>query len=227
MTFRSIFSPCLLTAAGLAAVVAFSAPAAYADNHNESKPTSQPVKLHPASQPASQPASRPAVKLERPGQPDTGTTLDSEKAKEAARQEAAQDGAKAKKDDRPSTGPTRIIVKWVAETAVDNFGYNVYRADEMTSAPYWQKLNRRILPGIGTTSQPTVMRYMDITVGDDLDKIYYYKVQEISSDGGKSYFSHPVTGEIPFILKGTPKVISESEQERFAESPFAVEHLDR
>jgi len=129
-------------------------------------------------------------------------------------------------DDRPTSGMPRIVVRWAIETATDNFGYNVYRTDDPTSGT-WTKLNRRVLAGVGTTSVPHMFRYLDLHVGNDMDLIWNYKVEELSLDGARSYFSHPVTGETPFILSGKPKPLSAEEAELFATGLFVKEPLDR
>jgi hypothetical protein len=124
-------------------------------------------------------------------------------------------------DVRPTTGTLRIVVKWGIESAVDNYGYNVYRCEDIEAEePDWKKLNKRMLPGVGNTSIPTVFRYADMNLGYDPDKIWYYKVEEISLDGKRVFFSHPVTGESPMIIAGKPKIMNPREHKKYGEEPF-------
>lgn len=119
----------------------------------------------------------------------------------------------------------RIIVRWGIETAVDNFGYNIYRTDNLEDQDSWQRINRRVLPGVGSSSQPTVFQYLDTNVGDDLTKVWHYRVEEVALDGTKTIFTHPVSGQS--VLSGRPRLMTPEEREAFADGPYRRQVIER
>jgi hypothetical protein len=131
-------------------------------------------------------------------------------------------------DAAPEEAPApvaRIIVRWGIETAVDNFGYNIYRTDNLEDEESWQRINRRVLPGVGSSSQPTVFQYLDTNVGDDLTKVWHYRVEEVALDGTKTIFTHPVSGQS--VLSGRPRLMTPEEREAFADGPYRRQVIER
>ena len=122
-------------------------------------------------------------------------------------------------DDRPTTGTARVVVKWGIESAVDNFGYLVYRTTDLENEPF-EPITKRILKGVGTTADPKILRYIDTDV--ELDIVYYYKVEEIGRDNNRTFFPNPVTNEV-MILAGKPKIMNKREEMKYGEEKFHIE----
>jgi len=218
--------PLHLVAGALIALLALTWPAILSAEEAASQPTSQPAKQTPCC------AKADKSECEKPQTEDCDETKKSEGESACcsvkAKDESTSPAVKLAQEERPSTGTLRIIVKWGVETSVDNFGFNVYRTDD-PDKPHeeWEKLNKRIMSGIGTTSVPHVFRYLDDNLGHDPEKVWFYKFEEIGLDGTRVFHAHPVTGERPLIVGGKPKVILESERTKFAGGPFQIEKIER
>ena len=86
---------------------------------------------------------------------------------------AAEDGAVTK------------TLKWATASEVDNFGYDVYRA-EHPDGPFERRTSEPVL-GAGTTDEPSYYEWVD--EGLDPAKDYYYYVESISIHDERERFT--------------------------------------
>ncbi len=87
--------------------------------------------------------------------------------------------------DEKSAEKARNILQWTTATEVDNFGYDVYRA-ESEDGPF-ERLNPDPIPGAGTSDEPTPYEYVDDTI--DPYKTYWYYLESISMAGERERFT--------------------------------------
>lgn len=97
-------------------------------------------------------------------------------------------------------GPENSI-KWSTASEVNNFGYDVYRADS-EEGPF-RKMTEDPIPGAGTVDTPTSYEFVDDTIAPET--VYYYYVESISMDGERERFT-PV---FPSKPKPAPSVHEE------------------
>jgi hypothetical protein len=76
-------------------------------------------------------------------------------------------------------------IRWSTASEVDNFGYDVYRA-ESEDGP-WQRLTSEVVEGAGTTDEPSYYRFVDDSI--DPHRTYYYYVESISMSGQRKRFT--------------------------------------
>ncbi|MCX7717795.1 MAG: hypothetical protein N2111_05235 [Candidatus Sumerlaeaceae bacterium] len=79
----------------------------------------------------------------------------------------------------PDNSPGRVYIRWRTETQEDNYGFNIYRA-KSPDGPY-EKVNRSIIPGEGTTNIPK--DYCFIDQGLPRGEKFYYYIESVSNQG--------------------------------------------
>ncbi|MEI7633681.1 MAG: hypothetical protein WCK47_05315 [bacterium] len=79
----------------------------------------------------------------------------------------------------PDDSPGRVIIRWRTETQENNYGFNIMRAVSKTG-PY-DKVNKSIIPGEGTTNIPKSYCYEDR--GLPRGRIFYYYIESVSNNG--------------------------------------------
>lgn len=108
--------------------------------------------------------------------------------------DAVQDAVVAAADDGGDTGeaPSNTL-RWTTASEVDNFGFDVYRADS-EDGPY-EKLTDRPIAGAGTADVPTRYEYVDATI--ERGREYFYYVESISMGGERKRFTP--------VIRASPK----------------------
>jgi len=85
----------------------------------------------------------------------------------------------------PSPGPPANTLKWSTASEVENFGYDIYRADAEDGP--WVRINAKPIAGAGTLDEPSYYQYVDTNI--DSTRIYYYYVESISLKGVREKFT--------------------------------------
>lgn len=88
-------------------------------------------------------------------------------------------------ETRPQPDPLHNVLRWTTASEVDNFGFDVYRA-EAESGPFSRITEQPVL-GAGTSDEPTRYEYVDNTIKPDTQ--YYYYVESISMSGVREKFT--------------------------------------
>jgi hypothetical protein len=88
-------------------------------------------------------------------------------------------------------------IKWATASEVDNFGYDIYRA-EAADGPF-ERLTEEPIEGAGTTDEVSRYEFEDHTI--DPLKTYYYYIESISMEGVRERFT-PVGEKKPKIQPG-------------------------
>ncbi|MEM7482163.1 MAG: hypothetical protein AAF481_13385 [Acidobacteriota bacterium] len=83
-------------------------------------------------------------------------------------------------------------IAWRTASEVDNFGYDIYRA-ESPDGPF-ERITEQPLEGAGTTDLPSSYEYFDETI--EYGKEYFYYVESISMNGERQPFT-PVSRAAP------------------------------
>lgn len=89
-----------------------------------------------------------------------------------------------------TTSPGSITLKWRTESEQDNYGFNLYRS--LSEKGPWEKVNDKIIPGHGTTSEPHNYSYVDNGIRKNTR--YYYQIEFIDLAGNPE--------RKPFTIKG-------------------------
>ncbi|MCH9646967.1 MAG: hypothetical protein K0U98_01945 [Deltaproteobacteria bacterium] len=76
-------------------------------------------------------------------------------------------------------------LRWSTASEVENFGFDVYRGD-LEEGPF-VRLNKKPIPGAGTTDLPSKYVYDDDTI--EAGKAYWYYVESIAMDGEREHFT--------------------------------------
>ncbi len=105
----------------------------------------------------------------------------------------------------PPAEPLSNTLRWKTASEVDNFGFDVYRADS-EEGPF-ERLTERPIPGAGTTDEPQQYVFVDDTI--EAGRTYWYYVESISMMGVRERFT-PVFRAKP---KGTDEVASEGSRQ--------------
>lgn len=100
-------------------------------------------------------------------------------------------------DEAPQESHSNRI-KWKTASELDNYGYDVYRA-ESPEGPF-ERINPKVIEGAGTTDEPTAYEYVDADI--DPRREYYYYVESISMNGDRERFTP--------IGRAKPKIQDES-----------------
>jgi len=87
------------------------------------------------------------------------------------------------------------IIAWTTQSEMDNLGWNIYRSPSQNMGQALQ-LNTELIPGAGTTTQPTNYQFID----DDIYQIpgytYWYSIESIDLSGTSCSYGS-VSCEIP------------------------------
>ena len=62
----------------------------------------------------------------------------------------------------PSPAPLANTLKWSTASEVENFGYDVYRADAEDGP--WVRINTKPIAGAGTKDEPSYYQYVDTDI---------------------------------------------------------------
>jgi len=92
-----------------------------------------------------------------------------------------------------SPKPLNNAIKWSTASEVENFGYDVYRADKEDGP--WVRINAKPIPGAGTLDEPRYYQYVDTDI--DPTRGYFYYVESISLKGVREKFTP--------VIKAPPK----------------------
>lgn len=76
-------------------------------------------------------------------------------------------------------------IKWTTASELNNFGYDIYRAD--TKEGEYSVINEDMIEGAGTTVDSTKYEFHDDSI--DPCKRYFYYIESIAEDGTKEAFS--------------------------------------
>ena len=76
-------------------------------------------------------------------------------------------------------------LRWSTASEVDNFGFDVYRA-ENEEGPF-ERITKQPLSGAGTTDIPSRYEYVDDMIKPNT--VYYYYVESISMSGERQKFT--------------------------------------
>jgi hypothetical protein len=118
------------------------------------------------------------------GAPDATTAAtpavekDSAKTVSAAAPEGAQERGK-------------ISITWTTQREESCYGYYIYRADSEVGP--FERLNKDVVPGAGTTTTPQDYKVVDQPL--PMGKKYYYYVQEVDLDGRTRTIT-PIIGSV-------------------------------
>jgi len=82
----------------------------------------------------------------------------------------------------------KVILTWTTASEIDNAGFNIYKS--MRNQQNFQKINSKLIPGSGTTSNQHTYTFKDNQVIEGLQ--YYYKIQDVSYSG-ETEFSEAIS----------------------------------
>lgn len=85
----------------------------------------------------------------------------------------------------PGSGKIANTLKWSTASEVDNFGFDIYRA-ESEDGPF-ERVNPEPIAGRGTTDDPTFYQYVDDTI--EPGKAYFYYIESISLSNEREKFT--------------------------------------
>ncbi|MBL7148763.1 MAG: chitobiase/beta-hexosaminidase C-terminal domain-containing protein, partial [Candidatus Cloacimonetes bacterium] len=93
------------------------------------------------------------------------------------------------------------VINWTTQSESNNCGWNIYRSAS-SNAGQSQQINFDLIPGTGTTSQPTEYSFIDEheTV---VNQTYWYWLESVSGSGETETFG-PVSLTIPLEEENTP-----------------------
>ncbi len=77
-----------------------------------------------------------------------------------------------------------VVIKWTTKSEIRNLGYNVFRSTTQNGP--WYKLNSELIKGAGTTVDENRYEYIDKEPREN--GIYFYKIEQIDTDGKISSF---------------------------------------
>jgi hypothetical protein len=93
-------------------------------------------------------------------------------------------------------GPLQNFIRWSTASEVDNFGFDVYRA-EHEDGPF-TRITQQPVPGAGTSDEPARYEYTDASIKPDVQ--YYYYVESISMSGVREKFTPTFKAPIKSVL---------------------------
>ena len=87
--------------------------------------------------------------------------------------------------DRQAPENLQNVIRWSTASEVDNFGFDVYRA-EQEEGPF-ERITPQPIPGAGTSDEPARYEYVDDTIKVGVQ--YYYYVESIAMNGTREKFT--------------------------------------
>ncbi len=99
----------------------------------------------------------------------------------------------------PASDPLQNVIRWSTASEVDNFGFDVYRA-EREEGPF-TRITQQPVPGAGTSDEPARYEYTDTTIKPGIQ--YYYYVESISMSGVREKFTPTFKARIKGTLPTT------------------------
>lgn len=99
----------------------------------------------------------------------------------------------------PASDPLQNVIRWSTASEVDNFGFDVYRA-EREEGPF-TRITQQPVPGAGTSDEPARYEYTDTTIKPGIQ--YYYYVESISMSGVREKFTPTFKARIKGTLSTT------------------------
>ncbi|MCK4359627.1 MAG: T9SS type A sorting domain-containing protein [Candidatus Cloacimonetes bacterium] len=84
---------------------------------------------------------------------------------------------------------------WATQSEADNIGWNVYRNTEEDFGSS-QKITNELIPGSGTTTEPSYYNFADNSQALEIGTTYWYWLESIDL-GGESHYSNSVSITIP------------------------------
>ena len=97
-------------------------------------------------------------------------------------------------------GDSRIILRWITESEIDNLGFNVYSS--LKENGEYRRINGDLIQGAGSSAMRSEYSFTDMRLTNG--RTYYYKLEDVCFDG-----KHTLHGPI----KAIPKDASETEEE--------------
>lgn len=97
--------------------------------------------------------------------------------------DGSSDEAPAEEEKNPED--LKNTIKWQTSSEVDNFGFDVFRADSAEGP--WEQVNPDTIEGQGTTDEITSYAFEDRTI--DPCRAYFYYVESISMSGDREHFT--------------------------------------
>lgn len=88
--------------------------------------------------------------------------------------------------------PLQNTIRWTTASEIENFGYDVYRADS-EDGPF-ERLTDQPVPGAGTTDDVQDYAFVDSAI--EAGAVYYYYVESISMSGKRERFT-PIFASAP------------------------------
>jgi hypothetical protein len=82
-----------------------------------------------------------------------------------------------------------VLLSWATASETNNLGWNVYRSLAEDGA--YVKVNDRVIPGAGTSSEMKMYEYLDHTAGSST---YWYYLEQINLDGTRTQSFRVSTG---------------------------------
>jgi len=95
-----------------------------------------------------------------------------------------------------TTGTLRNVIRWSTASEVDNFGFDVYRA-EQEEGPF-ACITKQPVSGAGTSDEPVKYEYVDETITSGTQ--YYYYVESIAMNGTREKFTPTFKAPIKSVL---------------------------
>ena len=102
-------------------------------------------------------------------------------------------------DFSASYSKNQVVLNWTTQSETDNLGWNLYRSQSENGYPQgnYLSLNTTLIPGMGTTTLPSVYHYADeypVIEGNT----YWYWLQSVSTMNELDLFG-PVSLQIPCV----------------------------
>ncbi len=95
-----------------------------------------------------------------------------------------------------AAGALRNVIRWSTASEVDNYRFDVYRA-EQEEGPF-ARITQQPVAGAGTSDEPARYDYLDETIKSGMQ--YYYYVESIAMSGVREKFTPTFKAPIKSVL---------------------------
>ena len=85
--------------------------------------------------------------------------------------------------------PTRILLEWETASEIDNAGFHLWRSE--TADGEYTRITDSIIPAEGSPTLGARYEYEDFDV--ESGKTYYYKLEDVDTDGANTLHTESVT----------------------------------